>query len=61
MEKPYRKIIKPVLPCEDGSDEVYLQFTDEELEYVGWKVGDVLNFKPYEDGFIITKKDENNP
>ena len=39
--------------------EFYIEFTDEIMKEVGWKEGDVLNWKDNKDGsFTLTKKEE---
>jgi hypothetical protein len=44
--KVNKTFTKTVLPCED----VYIQFTDEEIEEFGWKKGQKFDFQPQDDG-----------
>ena len=47
------------LPVEQDGDDYFLTFTDELLEELGWKVGDVLNWDEQTDGSIkVTKHDQ---
>lgn len=43
-----KTIIKEILPC----DDVYIQFTDEEVKEFGWEPGQKFEFKTLEDGSI---------
>jgi hypothetical protein len=43
---------------ESPDGELYIEFTDEIIKEVGWKEGDVLNWKDNKDGsFTLTKKE----
>jgi hypothetical protein len=39
-------MIKEILPC----DDVYIQFTDEEIKEFGWEKGQKLECQAHEDG-----------
>jgi hypothetical protein len=46
--KKNKNVIKTVLPTND----VYIQFTDEEVKEFGWEKGQKFEFKTLEDGSI---------
>lgn len=50
------KITKEVKGLKNGDQ--FIQFTPEELEQLGWKTGDVLDWNKNKDGtFVISKKE----
>ena len=44
------------LPVEQDDEGYFLTFTDDLLEQLGWKVGDVLNWDEQDDGSIRVSK-----
>ena len=44
------------LPVEQDDEGCYLTFTDDLLEELGWKVGDILDWDTQDDGTIIVTK-----
>jgi hypothetical protein len=46
MKKKNKIFTKTILP----TDDVYIQFTDEEIEEFGWEKGQKLEFQAQEDG-----------
>ena len=45
---------KTVLQDSDG--QLYLQFTEQELNQVGWDIGDEIIWEENENGYTITKQ-----
>lgn len=45
---PNKSYIKTVLP----TDDVYIQFSDEEIKEFGWEKGQKFEFKTLEDGSV---------
>ncbi len=44
---------------DSDTDDYYLEFPDELMEKVGWKVGDTISWSKHENGsWILTKKEE---
>lgn len=50
----YNSFICPVV--EDSGGELMLEFPDELMEAVGWRIGDVLVWEPRENGQWVIKK-----
>lgn len=48
MKKKNKTFIKTILPTND----VYIQFTDEEIKEFGWEKGQKFEFKTLEDGSV---------
>ena len=44
--KPIKTFTKTILP----TDDVYIQFTDEEIQEFGWEKGQKFEFQPQDDG-----------
>ena len=44
------------LPVEQDDEGYFLTFTDDLLEQLGWKAGDVLNWDEQDDGSIRVSK-----
>jgi hypothetical protein len=53
MNKSYSLEVK----YEEETDDYYIQFTDEMLEEIGWKIGDTILWKDNKNGtFTLEKK-----
>lgn len=52
MSKTYTLDVK----YNEEEDDYYIQFTDEILEQVGWKAGDMISWKDNKDGTYTLEK-----
>ena len=44
----------------DSNGEQYLELPDELMEELDWQVGDVIDFSPHDNGFIMSKVETKN-
>jgi len=56
----YKSWVITLEEADDGSGDLVLPFTDEILESVGWKTGDVIEWVDNKDGTWTLRKKEDD-